>query len=227
MMNQYEREAIVGKATLIASILFLPVLGQAQSIVEIPTPQAIASMTVNADFNKIAVTDEPVPHEAKFLNPNFTIKVHFRKGIDKLQYRSGVGAVFAKLMIAGVPTKRLLPDGEYFLWIGGSGELMRGALAKTDGTFVREIEVLSKPSISEELLAQSPEIISTISVEEVVGFAGPGTPPTPPGGIPPRVPPRNPPPPPPGRTWREVRIPWTPNPDGSIPPPQWVRIPDN
>lgn len=214
----------------LALIIFAPLEMLAQTIVGIPSPQSVVNMTRGVAFNYLAVTDEPVPPEAKRLNPQFSIKVFFRAGIDKLEYRPESGAVFAKVVIAGVPAKRLLPDGEYYLWIGGEGELQRGALAKIDGTFIREVEVFSKPNFEGGPATQAPEILSTISIEEVVGFATtpPGTPPG--GGVPPRVPPTDPPkppPPPPGRTWREVRVPWTPNPDGSIPPPRWVRIPDN
>lgn len=222
-MRQNAGVAIAGRSALIASIFLLSAQLRAQSIVEIPTSQAIANMTRGVAFNSMAVTDEPVPPEAKKLNPNFTIRVNFRLGIEKLQYRPEMGAVFAKITVTGVPAKRLLPDGEYYLWIGGSGELKRSALAKIDGTFVREVEVLSKPTNVLDSSAQAPAVLSTISVEEIVAFAPPTTPPG--GGVPPRVPPTTPPEP--GRTWREVRVPWTPNPDGSIPPPQWIRIPDN
>ena len=204
-----------------------------QPVVPIPPAQTIVNMARNVAFESLGVTDEPVPSEIRQLNPNFAIQVYFRSGPEAVAYPPE-GAIFARVSVRGVPKERTLPDGEYYLWIGGDIDSLRGALARLDGQVLKEVEIDSQPALAEESIPHGPKV--HILVEAAVTASGavplPTVGPTPPKPPPPKPPPPKPPPPKPSpppeprRSWRQICVRPAPSTDHGG-EKKWVRVPDN
>ena len=177
----------------------------------IPPSETILELGHATEFRSEVVTDEPVPEELKRLNPAFSIEVYYRKGPYRVAYPPEVGAIFAKVILAGVTKEHGLPDGAYYLWIGGHMNSLRAALAKVDAPVVKEVAVLSEPSLMEEALPHPPKIHAFAEPAQVI--------PRPPPPLP------RPPPPPPRRTWREICVIPAPT-NRETPAKRWIRVPD-
>jgi hypothetical protein len=135
------------------------------------------------EFEKTAVTDDPVPADVKKLNPPFGIAVNYRASKYLVKPSPKEGGIVAKVAIKGVPTDRGVPDGEYFLWVGGPDESMRATMVKVDGSLKKDLDVLSEPSLAEEAVAHSPRVHIVVEQLAAVSSAAlpiPGTPPRPP-----------------------------------------------
>lgn len=177
----------------------------------IPSSETILEMGQATDFRSEVVTDDPVPDELKQLNPAFSIEVYYREGSYRVEYPPEVGAIFAKVVLTGVTPEHGLPDGTYYLWIGGHMSSLRAALAKVDAPLVKEVAVQSVPSVPEEALPHPPKVHAFAEPAQVF--------PRPPPPLP------RPPPPPPRRTWREICV--TPAPTNrETPGKRWIRVPD-
>ncbi|MCE2510125.1 MAG: hypothetical protein J4G10_04010 [Alphaproteobacteria bacterium] len=179
---------------------------------KIPSSEIILEMGRTTEFRSEVVTDEPVPEELKQLNPAFKIEVYYREGPYRVEYPPETGAIFAKVMLVGVTSEHGLPDGMYYLWIGGHMSSLRAALAKVDSPLVKEVAVQSVPAVPEAALPHPPMIHAFAEPTQVI--------PRPPPPLP-----RPPPPPPPRRTWREICV--TPAPTNrETPGKRWIRVPD-
>jgi hypothetical protein len=210
---------------LAAPVCVAPVLAKTQPSQSVPTPQAVLRMATGVRFSSIAVTDDPVPLEARRLNPKFRIAVAFRTSPYASKPSPTMGAVIARVMLRGVPKARGLPDGNYYLWIGGPDENMRAVLVSTDGVTEQQAEVLSKPSIAEETMPHSPRVhvvLGPVFSTASPTLPHPPFPPPPPRPRPPPPPPK-PPPPPPRPSWREICV----HPPSDHGGKRWVRVPDN
>lgn len=203
----------------------------AQSGQRVPSPETIVGMARDIEFTITAVTDDPVPAEVRQLNPKFGIKVYYRTGDYTVQFRPSVGAIFAKVVIKGVPKERGLPDGEYYLWIGGPADSLSAALGSVDGKFVKGVDVETKPSVLEEGIPHSPKVHSLIEdlppSDNSRQTPGARQQPKP---QPPKPPPTKPPPPkepPQRRSWREICVTPRPVDHGQGGGKRWVRVPDN
>lgn len=178
---------------------------------DLPKVEAILGLARQATFDPTAVTDDPVPAEIQALNPDFRIRVYFRAGADEIEFPADVGAIFARVEIKGVPKERQLPDGTYYLWIGGAFDSLRAVLAKVDGSFSREVEVRSAPGLAAATLRHARTIHAVVDPPRLSIAAVPGVPGTPQ----------------PRPTWREICV--TPRPVNHGPGggKKWIRVPDN
>jgi hypothetical protein len=220
---------------LFSALLLCIHSGQAftQTETPIPSAQAIVKLATEIEFSSTAVTDEPVPVDIRKLNPKFQIEVFYRTGPEKVEFAPADGAVFAKVSIKGVPKERDLPDGEYYLWIGGKVNNLRAVLVTTDARVVREMEVLSRPSVAEEEMPHSPKVHAVAEAIQGPGTKPPPGPkpppqkPSPPKPAPTKPAPTKPAPPLPRRSYREICVRPAPTDHGQGGGKKWVRVPDN
>jgi hypothetical protein len=215
---------------LVLALSLCTIPARANTDQSIPKKSVLTNMAAFLEFSDTAVTDDPVPQEAKILNPGYKISVFYRTSEDPHKPTPAEGGIVAKVFMKGVPEERGFPDGNYYLWIGGPDESMRAVLLKTDGSVEREVEVLSKPSLAEEEVPHSPRVHVLVGpptekqvlLEQLLPHPPP--PPRPP--LPPKptpLPPKPPPPPPPPRSWREICV----HPPSDHGGKRWIRVPDN
>lgn len=86
-----------------------------------PSAKTLLKMATGIEFSKTAVTDEPVSPEARQINLAFTIAAYYRATEYSVKPSPAVDDIVARVSIRGVSKVRRLPDGDYFLWIGGPG----------------------------------------------------------------------------------------------------------
>ncbi len=190
-----------------------PQFAKADDGTVLPSAEQVRRLAKGVVFSSLAVTDAPVPIEIARHNPSFRITVHYRAGPEEVAFPPPVGAIFATVHLAGVPPEHGLPDGEYFLWVGGHMHNLRAALVSINGKVLQEMEVRSKPTLTEEMKPHA---------AKVHAFALPGPMPNPPPPPTPRPTPR----PPPTRTWREICVQPAPR-NSDRPGKRWIRVPDS
>jgi hypothetical protein len=110
-----------------------------QPVVDLPSAEAIVSLSRAATFQTRAVSDRRLLPQVRKLNPQSSLQVYFRDSASMAKFEPSPGAVLARLVLRGIPDGRGLPDGEYYLWIGGTSSMLRGALAKSDATVVQAV----------------------------------------------------------------------------------------
>lgn len=208
----------VGQSLLGLLILILAGCAATSAVVQILPPATVVQLAQSVTFETVPVMDDPLPVEIRELNPKFKMSVFFRAGSAEVTVPPVVGAIFARLDIEGVPRERDLPDGSYYLWIGGETlDALRAALVKVDGSISREVELRSEPSIPEQAMPHKRAIHPIVEPAPItIPAAG-----LPPGGI------FKPPPPPPRRSWREICVTPAPTNHGKGSGKRWIRVPDN
>jgi hypothetical protein len=108
-----------------------------------PAADKVLALARDVKFDARSVTDGPFPKQLHALNPLFAIETYYRQGTGPLQY-GPEGAVLARVALKGVPDARGVPDGEYYLWFGGSASSPQAALVSTNGTVVQSLDVVSR-----------------------------------------------------------------------------------
>ncbi len=111
----------------------------------VPSARKVLELARSTTFSASAEREVPAPPPVRSLNPGFAISL-FQATDAASPTPSTDGGVLARLAIQGVSAPHGVPDGEYFLWSGGSADARHAALVSSDGATTKTLEVFSRPS---------------------------------------------------------------------------------
>lgn len=106
-----------------------------------PAASQVPALAGSVKFeNKAHIEDKVAP---MFKGADkFSIKVQFHSTAGPVAYAPATGAVVARVSVVGIPAGRGIPDGDYYLWMGGASSDMKAELVKTDGSLAVPLDVL-------------------------------------------------------------------------------------
>lgn len=109
----------------------------------IPPAPSLLELARKAAFSSSPEPDVSAPPHVRSLNRGFHLKL-FRTRAEVPPRPSGDGTIVARAVIEGAPARLDLPNGEYFLWLGGSADSPVAALVSADGRTTQAVDVFSR-----------------------------------------------------------------------------------
>lgn len=107
--------------------------------------QQVIALGQRAIFQASHEPEVAAPQHVKSINPELMCNVYRVESEDTKSPRSD-GSVIARLEVSGIPARNGLPDGNYYLWVGGQPEAPQAQLVGLDGSVTKAIEVFTRAS---------------------------------------------------------------------------------
>lgn len=139
------RSVVCGATSVLLAFAWEAGAGERSSASAIPPAPNVLELARKTAFSSSAEPGVSAPPHVRSLNRGFRFAL-FRAKAGVPPRPPSDGTIVGRAIIEGAPAHLDLPNGEYFLWLGGGAESRVAALVSADGRTIQPVEVFSRVS---------------------------------------------------------------------------------